>query len=146
MFYLMRCPCCGHLTMLHELERHSAPSLLIDPETGLPPGVSPDGHRVTPSPEAAARARRHPLCPSCLADVQAGVEVVLSVRLKGEQTAIALTSDLPLFDDEGRVMAVRCPSAGCGAVVDLINGKLDLHFVRGRECRMSGVQVVINEG
>ncbi|MEU0222369.1 hypothetical protein ABZ281_48485 [Streptomyces sp. NPDC006265] len=78
--------------------------------------------------------------------MQAGGEVTFSVRLKGEQTAMALAPEMPLLDDEGRVMAVSCPSAGCGAVVDLINGRLDRHFVRGQKCRMSGVQVVVGEG
>ncbi|MEU0720801.1 hypothetical protein ABZ498_26915 [Streptomyces lavendulocolor] len=146
MFYLLRCPCCGGLAMFHELERHTAPSILIDPETGLPPGVSPDGQPVAPTPEATARARRRPLCQSCIDDVQAGGAVAFSVRLKGEQTAVALTAELPLLDDEGRVMAVRCPAAGCDAVVDLINGRLDRHDVRGQECRMSGVAVVVGEG
>ncbi|WP_328689798.1 hypothetical protein OHA74_11930 [Streptomyces phaeochromogenes] len=69
-----------------------------------------------------------------------------SVRLKGEQTAMVISSELPLIDDEGHVMAVRCPSADCVAVVDLINGRLGRHSVRGRECRMSDVQVLIGEG
>ncbi|MFK0119202.1 hypothetical protein [Streptomyces sp. NPDC090994] len=131
--------------MFHELERHTAPSILIDPETGLPPGVSPDGHRATPSPAAAARARKQPLCQLCLDDVQAGGEVTFAVRLKGEQTAVALAHEMPLLDEEGRVMAVRCPSAGCGAVVDLISGQLEGHSVRGQKCRMSGVRVVVGE-
>lgn len=142
----MKCPCCGSPTVLHELERHSAPSLLIDPETGLPPGIRPDGHRVPPSPEATARARRHPLCRSCIDDVETAGAVSFSVRLKGEQTAMAISSELPLIDDEGHVMAVCCPSADCSAVVDLINGRLSRHSVRGRECRMSDVQVLIGEG
>lgn len=131
--------------MFHELERHTAPSILIDPETGLPPGVSPEGHRAAPSPAATARARKQPLCQSCLDDVQAGGEVTFSVRLKGEQAAMALAGEMPLIDDEGRMMAVRCPSAGCGAVVDLISGQLDGHSVRGQKCRMSGVRVVVGE-
>ncbi|MEU6357848.1 hypothetical protein ABZ896_52645 [Streptomyces sp. NPDC047072] len=69
-----------------------------------------------------------------------------SVRLTGEQTAMAFASEAPLIDDEGRVMAVRCPSADCGSVVDLINGRLGRHFVRGRKCRMSNVRVVVGEG
>ncbi|MGQ4404392.1 hypothetical protein ACN6K4_006016 [Streptomyces hayashii] len=58
---------------------------------------------------------------------------------------MAVAHGMPLLDDEGRVMAVRCPSAGCGAVVDLISGRLDGHTVRGQECRMSGVRVVVSE-
>ncbi|MGW2109923.1 hypothetical protein [Streptomyces sp. NPDC001948] len=146
MFYLMTCPCCGSLTMLHELERHTAPSILIDPETGLPPDISPDGHRVAASSAATARARKRPLCQSCINDVEAGGAVTFSVRLKGEQTAMAFASEMPLLDEEGRVMAVRCPSAGCGAVGDLINGRLDRHPVRGQKCQMSGVPVVVGEG
>ncbi|MFZ3491781.1 hypothetical protein ACODT5_00820 [Streptomyces sp. 5.8] len=72
--------------------------------------------------------------------------MTFSVRLKGEQTAMALASEMPLFDDEGRMMAVRCPSAGCGAVVDLMNGRLERHSVRGVTCQMSDVQVVVGEG
>ncbi|MEU5958287.1 hypothetical protein [Streptomyces sp. NPDC047525] len=145
MFYLMKCPCCGGPAMFHELERHTAPSLLIDPETGLPPGISPEGHHVAASSEATARARRRPLCRSCIDDIEAGGAVTFSVRLTGKQTAMALASEMPLLDDDGRGMAVLCPSAGCGAVVDLINGRLDRHFVRGRKCRMSDVQVVVGE-
>lgn len=129
--------------MFHDLERHTAPSILIDPETGLPPEISSDGHRVAPSPEATARARRQPLCRSCIDDIEAGREVVFSVRLKGEQTAMALTFEMPLLDDEGRVTAVRCPSTGCDAVVELINGRLERHHVRGQKCEMSDVQVVV---
>ncbi|MFH9821283.1 hypothetical protein [Streptomyces sp. NPDC017230] len=81
----------------------------------------------------------------CLDDVQAGGEVTFAVRLKGEQTAMVLAHEMPLLDDEGRVMAVRCPSAGCGAVVDLISGQLEGHSVRGRKCRLSGVRVVVGE-
>jgi len=58
---------------------------------------------------------------------------------------MVLTSELPLVDDEGRVMAVRCPSAGCGAVTDLINGRLGRHFVRGHKCQMSGVPVAVGK-
>ncbi|MEU2770650.1 MULTISPECIES: hypothetical protein [Streptomyces] len=145
MFYLMQCPCCGAQTKLHELERHTAPSILIDPETGLPPDVTPDGHPVTPSPEAAARSQRRPLCQSCLDDFAAGSAVGFSVRLKGEQTAVAIAYAEPLLDDEGRVMAVRCPAAGCGALVDLIDGRMDRHFMLGRECHTSGVPVRMGE-
>lgn len=141
----MKCPCCGAPVMFHELERHTAPSLFIDPETGLPPGVCPDGHRVVPSPEATARARRRPLCRPCIEDAEAGGAVTFSVRLTGEHTAAVVPSELPLLDDEGRVMAVRCPSSGCGAVIDLVDGTLERHLVHGQECRMSGVPVVIEE-
>lgn len=141
----MRCPCCGNPMVFHELERHTIPSLLIDPETGLPPDISPDGHRVVPSPEAKSRARRLPVCRSCAEDIQSGGAVAFSVRLTGEQSAVAITSELPLLDDEGRVMAVRCPSSECGAVIDLIEGRLARHPAHGKECEMSDVQVVIEE-
>jgi hypothetical protein len=131
--------------MFHELERHTAPSLLIDPETGLPPGVTPDGDHVTPSPAATARSRRRPLCQSCLDDVAADGAVTFSVRLKGEQTAVAVASEVPVVDDEGQVKAVRCPAVGCGALVDLVDGRLDLHFVLGQECHTSGVPVMVGE-
>lgn len=146
LFHLMKCPCCGALVMLHELERHTAPSLSIDPETGLPPGVGPDGTSVSPSPEATARARRRPLCGSCVAMITACGEVIFSVRLKGEMTALGISSDMRLLDDEGRMLAVRCPSAGCGEVVDLIDGRFARHNARGRECRLSDVQVVVADG
>ncbi|MEU6935088.1 hypothetical protein AB0A05_39170, partial [Streptomyces sp. NPDC046374] len=149
LFYLMQCPCCGAQTMLHELERHTAPSMLIDPETGLPPDVAPDGHAVTPSPEAVARSQRRPLCQSCLDDVAAGGAVAFSVRLKGESTALAIASEEPLLHDEGgQVMVVRCPAAGCGALVDLVDGRLDHHFLPGlgQECHTSGVPVMVGEG
>ncbi|GGS28792.1 hypothetical protein GCM10010269_79390 [Streptomyces humidus] len=71
--------------------------------------------------------------------------MTFSVRLKGEQTAVAIASEMPLLDDEGQVMAVRCPAAGCGALVDLINGRLDRHLVLGRECHTSGVPVMVGE-
>ncbi|MFI1648324.1 hypothetical protein OG605_38365 (plasmid) [Streptomyces xanthophaeus] len=56
---------------------------------------------------------------------------------------MALTFEMPLLDDEGRVTAVRCPSTGCDAVVELINGRLERHHVRGQKCEMSDVQVVV---
>lgn len=144
----MQCPCCGDQTKFHELERHTAPSMLIDPETGLPPDVTADGHRVTPPPEAVARSRRRPLCLSCLDDVAAGGEVTFSVRLKGEPTAVAIAYGEPLLDDEGQVKAVRCPAAVCGALVDLVDGRLHHHFLPGlgQECHTSGVPVVVGEG
>lgn len=132
--------------MFHELERHTAASLLIDPETGLPPDISPDGHRVVPSPEATARARRRPLCRPCAEDIQTGGAVTFSVRLTGEQSAVAVTSEQPLVDDEGRVMVLRCPLSECGAVVDLVEGQFAPHLAGGRTCQMSGVQVVVDEG
>ncbi|MET9103606.1 hypothetical protein [Streptomyces antibioticus] len=72
--------------------------------------------------------------------------MTFSVRLKGEQTAVAISSETPLLDDEGQVKAVRCPAAGCGALVDLINGRLDRHSMLGQECHTSGVPVVVGEG
>ncbi|MGD1220466.1 hypothetical protein AB9Q10_18790 [Streptomyces krungchingensis] len=71
--------------------------------------------------------------------------MTFSVRLKGEQTAVAIASETPLLDDEGQVKAVRCPAAGCGTPVDLINGRLDRHFVLGQECHTSGVPVMVGE-
>jgi hypothetical protein len=41
------------------------PSILIDPDTGQPPDVAPDGGWVPASPEASARSRREPYCPEC---------------------------------------------------------------------------------
>lgn len=145
MFYLMKCPCCGRPRMFHELEQHTIPSLLIDPETGLPVGVSPDGHHAPPSEEATARSRRLPLCQPCLDVLEASGAVNFSVRLKGEQPAVAIASETPLLNDEGQVMAVHCPASGCGALVNLIDGQLEGHFAFGRECHTSGVQVTVGE-
>ncbi|RBQ17057.1 hypothetical protein DP939_26580 [Spongiactinospora rosea] len=39
----------------------------VDPETGLPPGLSVLGTRREPSPEAVARAVEKPVCPDCVA-------------------------------------------------------------------------------
>lgn len=40
-------------------------SVPIDPQTGLPPDVAPDGSNITPDPAAVARAVRQPLCNNC---------------------------------------------------------------------------------
>ncbi|WP_435060497.1 hypothetical protein [Streptomyces sp. bgisy060] len=127
------------------MERHTAPSLLIDPETGLPPDVTPDGRHVTPSPEATARSRRRPVCQSCLNDAAAGGALAFSVRLKGEQTAVDVASGVLVVGDEGQVKALRCPAAGCGALVDLVDGRIDHHVMLGRECRTSGLLVKVGE-
>ncbi|MCL3999243.1 hypothetical protein [Streptomyces lavenduligriseus] len=71
---------------------------------------------------------------------------MISVRLKGEQTAVAIASDGPVVDDKGQVTAVRCPAAGCGALVDLVDGRIDRHFMLGQECHTSGVPVIVGEG
>lgn len=143
MYYLMQCPCCGIQVLFDELERHTALSLLIDPETGLPTDYTDPvtGLRVWPTPESTARARRRPLCADCIAQYKATGTLTSSVRLKGETEALGVSEHDPLLDDEGRVMAVVCPVAGCGKVVELVNGKIPRHFVRGRKCKTSGVQV-----
>ncbi|RSS84949.1 hypothetical protein EF919_38335 [Streptomyces sp. WAC02707] len=74
----------------------------------------------------------------------AGVAVI-SVRLKGEPTAVVVASEVPVVDDEGQVTAVRCPAAGCGALVDLVDGRIDRHLMLGRECHTSGVPVIVGE-
>ncbi|GII88996.1 hypothetical protein Ssi03_69860 [Sphaerisporangium siamense] len=38
----------------------------VDPETGLPPGMTVLGSTREPSPEALARAVRKPVCPDCV--------------------------------------------------------------------------------
>ncbi|GAA0360074.1 hypothetical protein GCM10009530_06720 [Microbispora corallina] len=39
---------------------------LVDPETNLPPGMSPLGSRREPTPEALARSVKLPVCPACV--------------------------------------------------------------------------------
>ncbi|MEU8545251.1 hypothetical protein AB0C52_35510 [Streptomyces sp. NPDC048717] len=72
--------------------------------------------------------------------------MTFSVRLKGEQTAVAVASEAPVVDDEGQVKAVRCPTVGCGALVDLVDGRIDRHFMLGQKCHTSGVPVMVCEG
>jgi hypothetical protein len=44
----------------------SVTTIMIDPETGLPPDRSVLGTTREPTPEATARATRQPICPDCL--------------------------------------------------------------------------------
>ncbi|MEV8601028.1 hypothetical protein AB0465_14240 [Streptomyces griseoviridis] len=39
-------------------------------------------------------------------------------------------------------MAVRCPSVDCGEIVTIIGGEIEQHFVRGKECPLSGSKVM----
>jgi hypothetical protein len=41
------------------------PSVLVDPETGLPPDLNPDGTSRGPDADALRRSVRQPLCPPC---------------------------------------------------------------------------------
>jgi hypothetical protein len=41
-------------------------SVLVDPETGRPPDVGPDGQAITPDPEAVQRSVRKPVCDDCM--------------------------------------------------------------------------------
>ncbi|MCI0689214.1 MAG: hypothetical protein L0Y54_18575 [Sporichthyaceae bacterium] len=41
------------------------PSIPIDPATGLPPDLNPDGTTRQPDPQAVARMTREPVCPRC---------------------------------------------------------------------------------
>lgn len=40
-------------------------SVLIDPETNLPPDVSAQGELITPGPDAMRRSIRQPVCEPC---------------------------------------------------------------------------------
>ncbi|MBP2706542.1 hypothetical protein JOL79_22285 [Microbispora sp. RL4-1S] len=53
-------------------------TVLIDPQTRLPPGMTPFGTRRQPSPAALARAEREPICPRCVERAR---------RFREEQTA-----------------------------------------------------------
>ncbi|WP_084963054.1 hypothetical protein [Thermoactinospora rubra] len=44
----------------------SVVTVAIDPETGLPPGMTVLGTFREPAPEAEARAVREPICPACV--------------------------------------------------------------------------------
>lgn len=41
-------------------------TVMIDPETGLPPGFTVLGTFREPTPEAVARSVREPVCPACV--------------------------------------------------------------------------------
>jgi hypothetical protein len=45
---------------------YSVPSLLIDPQTGLPPDVDEHGHAQPIEAHALARSVREPICESCV--------------------------------------------------------------------------------
>ncbi|GAA2374395.1 hypothetical protein GCM10010404_32400 [Nonomuraea africana] len=44
----------------------SVTTVTIDPETGLPPGMTVLGTTREPTPEATARSVKEPICPDCL--------------------------------------------------------------------------------
>lgn len=56
--------CCVH-GGLFEFDPDRVPSVLVDPETGLPPDVNEAGQYREPTAEALARSRREPYCPAC---------------------------------------------------------------------------------
>ncbi|MFD4474722.1 hypothetical protein ACFWPU_01195 [Streptomyces sp. NPDC058471] len=142
MYYLMLCPCCGAKILLDQQEQGTAKSLLIDPHTGLPPDTDPyTGELAVATPEARARSRRRPLCSKCLATYEATGAFDFSVRLTGEHDAIVVADGIPLVDDKDRVMAVQCPDGSCGKVVNVVDGKLERHHVRGKKCGLSGIPV-----
>ncbi|WP_188195389.1 hypothetical protein [Nonomuraea sp. SYSU D8015] len=43
-----------------------APTVLVDPETGRPPGLTGLGTLRPATPEAVARSSDQPVCPDCL--------------------------------------------------------------------------------
>ncbi|GAA3788038.1 hypothetical protein GCM10022226_03250 [Sphaerisporangium flaviroseum] len=45
----------------------TATTVMIDPETGLPPGMTVLGSFREPTAEATARSVREPICPDCVA-------------------------------------------------------------------------------
>ncbi|MEU3051543.1 hypothetical protein ABZ705_34575 [Streptomyces sp. NPDC006984] len=67
---------------------------------------------------------------------------VASARQIGEQEALGFAEEAPLVDDQGAPMAVRCPSVDCEEIVSIIDGKIEQHFVRGKECPLSGIKVM----
>lgn len=145
MYYLMQCPCCGNPILLHQLERHTAKSLLIDPETGLPPNIDPaTGAPRVPTAEAMKRSRRRAVCSSCMKEQEetGAITFVASARQIGEQEALGFAEETPLVDDQGAPMAVRCPSVDCEEIVSIMGGKIERHFVRGKECPLSGIKVM----
>jgi hypothetical protein len=44
----------------------SVTTIMIDPETGLPPGMTVLGTFREPTPEATARSVKEPICPDCV--------------------------------------------------------------------------------
>lgn len=48
-----------------EFDPRSVPTILIDPETGLPPGMTVLGSLRPAMPEAVARSADEPICPQC---------------------------------------------------------------------------------
>jgi hypothetical protein len=125
----MRCPCCGDPLVATEEQRHTAKSLLIDPETGLPPDVDPQtGAQVEPSPEAVKRSKRRPICGSCLEQLLLEGCVTWKVRLRGEPEAIGHAQGEPLLvDASGKPLATQCPFPACGKVVKVVNGHIEKH-------------------
>lgn len=51
-------------------EPDSVQMFLVDPDTGLPPGITVLGTIREPSPEAVARAVEQPVCPTCVTKAQ----------------------------------------------------------------------------
>ncbi|ONK13105.1 hypothetical protein [Streptomyces sp. MP131-18] len=128
MLYVMRCPCCGDPLAVTEEQRHTATSLLIDPETGLPPDVDPEtGAQVKPHPEAVRRSKRRPICASCLEQFIFEGHVTWKVRLPGEPEAIGHAWGEPLTDASGKPLATQCPFPACSKVVEVINGRIEKH-------------------
>jgi hypothetical protein len=47
-------------------DAQSVTTYLIDPDTGLPPGMTVFGTARDPAPESVARSVREPVCPACV--------------------------------------------------------------------------------
>ncbi len=53
-----------------EYDPRSVPTILIDPETGMPPGMTVVGSLRPATPEAVARSTDEPVCPQCVTKAQ----------------------------------------------------------------------------
>jgi hypothetical protein len=56
----------------------------IDPETGLPPGMTVLGTSREPTPEAVARAVEEPICPDCVGKAEHYLESTRPSALRFE--------------------------------------------------------------
>lgn len=53
-----------------EFDPRNVPTILIDPETGMPPGMTVLGSLRQATPEAVARSTDEPVCPQCVTKAQ----------------------------------------------------------------------------
>ncbi|TDB88699.1 hypothetical protein [Actinomadura sp. 7K534] len=57
---------CVACKRVFEFDAQSVLTVLIDPETGLPPGMTVVGSLRQATPEAVARSTDEPVCPQCV--------------------------------------------------------------------------------